>query len=234
MLQISLADNKLTKDDPNDRMAIVQNRKQKSVADIVDQLTVEGSILKPTECEAVINGVLRTMVKNLREGYGFQSDYFSLTPSVSGVFIDDKDRFDPSRHQVELNLRLSAPMKEALTQVNVEVIPHTTPMPVIKTVFDRKSKTTDDQMTPGHTLEIAGERLKIVDTEADEQGVFLVNTQRAEEVKVPHLFQNTPKSLHAELPDTLSTGTYRLEVRTAVHNAKEIRTGFASFTLTVL
>ncbi len=49
MLEISLADNKLTKDDPNDRMAIVQNRKQKNVADIVDQLTVEGSILKPTE-----------------------------------------------------------------------------------------------------------------------------------------------------------------------------------------
>ncbi len=103
------------------------------------------------------------MVKNLKEGYGFQSDYFSLTPSVSGVFINDDDRFDASRHQVELNLRLSTPMKEALGQMKVQVIPHTTPMPVIKQVFDQKSKTTNDRLTPGQTLEIEGERLKIIE-----------------------------------------------------------------------
>ena len=234
MLEISLADNKLTKDDPNDRMAIVQNRKQKNVDDLVAQLTVEGSILKPTECEAVIKGVFQKIVANLREGYGFQSDYFSLTPSVSGVFVNDDDRFDAQRHQVELNLRLSAPMKEALGQVRVEVVPHTIPMPAIKRVFDQKSKTTNDQLTPGHTLEITGERLKITDEAADEQGVFLVNTQRAEEVKAPHLYLNTPKSLHVELPDTLRKGTYRVEVRTAVYNVKEVRTGFSSFTLNVL
>ena len=233
MLQISLADNKLTIDDLEDRMAVVQNRKQKSVADIVNQLTVEGSILKPTECEAVITGMLRTIVKNLREGYGFQSDYFSLTPSVSGVFVNDKDRFDPARHQVELNLRLSAPMKEALDQVKVEVIPHTAPVPVIRQVFDRKSKTTNDRLTPGHTLEISGTLLKIEEPTAAEQGVFLVNTNKDEEVKLPYLYQNTPKMLQAELPDTLKRGTYRLEVRTAVYNIREVRTGAAPFTLTV-
>ena len=233
MLQISLADNKLTKDDPNDRMAVVQNRKYKTVDDIVDQLTIEGSILKPTECEAVITGVLRTITKNLREGYGFQSDYFSLTPSVSGVFINDEDRFDATRHQVELNLRLSAPMKEALAQMKVEVIPHASPTPVIKQVFDQKSKTTNDRLTPGHTLDITGELLKIEDQAANEQGVFLVNTNK-DEVKMPYLYQNTPKTLQVELPDNLKRGTYRLEVRTAVYNIKEVRTGFAPFTLTVL
>ena len=233
MLQVSLVDNKLTKDDLDDRMAVVQNRKHKNVNDLVGQLTVEGSILKPTECEAVITGVLRTIVKNLREGYGFQSDYFTLTPSVSGVFINEKDRFDANRHQVELNLRLGAPMKEALSQVKVEVIPHTSPVPVIEQVFDRKSKTTNDRLTPGHSLEISGRLLKIEELEAAEQGVFLVNTARDEEVKLPYLYQNTPKMLQAELPDTLKRGTYRLEVRTAVYNIREVRTGSAPFTLTV-
>ena len=233
MLQISLVDNKLTKDDPDDRMAIVQNRKQKTVADIIEQLTVEGSILKPTECEAVITGVLRMILKNVREGYGFESEYFSLTPSVAGVFTNDGDRYDPRRHQVALNLRLSAPMKEALTQVKVEVVPHTTPVPVIKQTFDRKSKTTDDQLTPGHSLEISGTLLKIEDPTDESQGVFLVNTSRDEEVKMGYLYQNNPKMLQAELPETLRKGTYRLEVRTAVYQGKEVRTGSAPFTLTV-
>lgn len=233
MLEISLIDNKLTVDDDQDCVAMVQNRKYKSVDDIIEQLTGEGSILKPTECEAVITGVLRTITKNLAQGYGFQSDFFSLAPSVSGVFVNDKDRYDASRHQVELNLRLGTPVKEALSQVKVAVVPHSVPVPVIKEVFDQKSKTTNDQLTPGHTLEISGERLKIMDEADASQGVFLVSTQRAEEVKVPYLYHNTAKKIHAELPDTLKKGTYQLEIRTTVNNAKEVRTGVASSILIV-
>ena len=73
MIEISLVDNKLTKDNPYDRMGMVQNRKIKTVADIVKQLTAEGSILKRTECDAVIHSTLRTITRNLIEGYEFRS-----------------------------------------------------------------------------------------------------------------------------------------------------------------
>ena len=232
MLLISLLDNKLTPNDPHDRRAIVQNLRYITVAELVDQLTQEGSILKPTECNAVINAAFRTITNNLREGYGFASDHFSMTPSVSGVFVNDEDRYDPARHQVELNLRLGAPMKEALGQVKVKVVPYNTPMPTIKQVFDRKSKTTNQQLTPGYTLEITGELLKVEDEADAQQGVFLVNTQKAEELKIDHFYQNTPKTLQVELPDNLKKGTYRLEVRTTVYRGSEIRTGFAPFNLT--
>lgn len=181
----------------------------------------------------MIDATLRTIATNLGEGCGFTCDYFTLSPSVSGVFVNDEDRYDASRHSVELNLRLGGPMKKALEQVRVEVVPHTTPMPLVKEVYDRKSRTTSERLTPGHALDIVGDLLKISDTDAAEQGVFLVNTQKAEEVKITHFFQNTAKRLEVELPDNLKKGTYRLEVRTAVYNAKEVRTGFTPFTLTV-
>ncbi len=234
MLQISLVDNKLTTDDPDDCMAQVQNRQQMTVKDVVKQITVKGSILKPTECNAVINSVLETITDNLREGHGFSCDYFSLEPSVSGVFVNDQDRFDRSRHQVELNLRLGSPMKQALADVKVEVLPHDVPVPVIKQTYDRSSLTTNEQLTPGHTLVIKGQRLKIEDMSAAAQGVFLISTQKNEEVKIAVLHENVDKTLHAKVPDSLKKGTYRLEVRTAVNKGKEVRTGSAPFILAVV
>jgi hypothetical protein len=234
MLQISLIDNKLTVDDLEDRMAQVQNRQQMTTADVVKQITGKGSILKPTECNAVINDVLEAITTNLREGYGFTCDYFSLEPSVSGVFVNDQDRFDRARHQVELNLRLGSPIKQALADVKVEVLPHDVPVPVIKQTYDHGSLTTNEQLTPGQTLVIKGQRLKIEDMSAAAQGVFLLNTQKNEEVKVAVLHENVDKTLHAKVPESLKKGTYRLEVRTAVNKSKEVRTGSAPFILAVV
>ena len=60
-----------------------------------------------------------------------------------------------------------------------------------------------------------------------------MNTQKAEELKIAHFYQNTSKTLQVELPNNLKKGTYRLEVRTTVYRGSEIRTGFAPFNLTV-
>ena len=150
------------------------------------------------------------------------------------MFEDEDDRFDPARHQVALNLKLKQPMKDALSQLKVEVIPHNTPLPLIKKVFDRKSRTTNDRLTPGHQLDIHGDLLKIGDEAAEDQGVYLVNTSNAEETKIAYFFQNTAKTLEVELPEDLKAGTYRLEVRTAVYNAKAIRTGYSPIVLTVV
>lgn len=232
MIEISLLDNKLTPN-PVDRRAMVQNRKKKRVKDLINQITGPGSILKDTECVAVIEAFLKAIAGNLQEGYGLQTEYFSLVPEVSGVFEDENDRFDPARHEVTLGLRLGTPMKEALEKVKVTVIPHDTPMPVIKQVFDRKSKSTNDIITPGHSLDIEGDLLKIADEADMEQGVFLINPQKGEEVRISYFYQNTPKVLEVELPDTLKKGTYELEVRTHVNKAKELRTGFSPFYLRV-
>jgi hypothetical protein len=233
MIEISLLDNKLTPN-PVDCRAMVQNRKKKRIKDLVDQITGPGSILKDTECVAVVDALFKAIAKNLTEGYGLQTEYFSFVPEVSGVFEDENDRFDPARHEVTLGLRLGTPMKEALQKVKVTVIPHDTPMPVIKKVFDRKSKSTNDIITPGHALDIEGDLLKIIDEADVDQGVFLINPQKGEEVRISYFYQNTPKLLEVELPDTLKKGTYELEVRTHVNKANELRTGFSSFQLRVL
>lgn len=233
MLKYSLVDNPLT-DDPNDCRAQVQEYRRKRIEDIVTQLTVAGSILKDTECIAVINGFLKTLAHNLSEGVGFDSDYLTLTHSVAGVFADKNDRFDPNRHQVKLNLRTGEPMKTALQQVKVEKVDATLSVPEISAVYDWNSRTTNQQLTAGGSVDISGRWLKVTNPEDTTQGVFLVNTKKDEKIRITYLHQNTRKKLQLSLPSTLRSGQeYRVEVSTIINETQEVRTGMSNFVLTV-
>ncbi len=234
MLLYSLVDNPLTVDNKEDCRAQVQNYLYRGVEDIVKQITIPGSILKDTECVAVINAFLKVVTANLEEGIGFECDHLALSQSIGGVFANKDDRYDPARHQVNLNLRAGDPVKEALTRVPVQKVKSSVPLPQIDAVYDRKSRTTDQWITAGHSGDIAGELLKVNDPESAGQGVFLVNTGKKEEIRIPYLHQNTAKTLQVEWPDGLKSGQeYRLEVRTAVHGGKEVRTGSSAKPLKV-
>lgn len=234
MLLYSLVDNPLTVDNKEDCRAQVQNYLYRGVEDVVKQITIPGSILKDTECVAVINAFFKVVTTNLEEGIGFESDYLALSQTIGGVFVNKDDRYDPARHHVNLNLRVGEPMKEALTRVPVQKVKTSVPLPKIESVYDRKSRTTGQWITAGHSGDIAGDLLKITDPESAVQGVFLVNTEKKEEVKIPYLHQNTAKKLQVEWPGTLKPGQeYRLEVRTAVHGGKEVRTGSSAKPLKV-
>lgn len=233
MLQYSLVDNPLT-DDQEDRRAQVQSYVFRQTEDIVSQITVPGSILKNTECVAVINAFLKAITANLEEGIGFECDYLALSQSIAGVFTDKNDRFDAQRHRVKLNLRVGEPMKAALKRVPVAKVKANVLLPEVEGVYDRKSRTTDQMLTAGHSAEVTGDRLKIENTDDARQGVFLVNTQKKEEIKIPYLFQNTAKMLQVEWPEALESGQeYRLEVRTTINGGQTVRTGMSKVVLTV-
>ena len=233
MLKHSLVDNPLTQD-TDDCRAQVQEYRYKRIEDIVSQLTVSGSILKPTECVAVINGFFKTLAVNLEEGIGFESDYLTLTHSIAGVFTDKSDRFDPARHRVKLNLRAGESLKDALRRVKVHKVKAIPALPEIETVYDWSSRTTNQTLTPGSSVDVGGELLKVTDQENSEQGVFLVNTQKIEKIRIAYLHQNTAKKLQLSLPNTLKTGnSYKLEVRTTINGGQEVRTGVSAFTLQV-
>lgn len=233
MLLYSLVDNPLT-DDQEDCRAQVQSYVYRQTEDIVNQITVPGSILKNTECVAVINAFLKAITANLEQGIGFECDYLALSQSIAGVFVDKNDRFDAQRHRVKLNLRVGEPMKAALMRVPVTKVKANVLLPEVEGIYDRKSRTTDQMLTAGHSAEVTGDRLKVENTDDAQQGVFLVNTQKKEEIKIPYLFQNTAKMLQVEWPEALKSGQeYRLEVRTTINGSQTVRTGMSKVVLTV-
>ena len=83
--------------DQNTWKAKVVNKTVFYINEVVKQITSEGSILKITECNALINAFLGKIGTNLSEGIFFLSDYFSVVTEISGVFTEKIDKFDVNR-----------------------------------------------------------------------------------------------------------------------------------------
>ena len=212
--------------------AIVVNRNIYFIEDVVKQMTGEGSILKETECVAVIMSFLKRIGLNLAEGIGFQSEYFSAGIGMSGNYTDDKDKFDSDRHQIYPNLSPGKIWKESLANVRPEKVVADENKPRPESIVDMKSKTNNLNLTPGGMAEVQGQLLKINETVSDE-GIFIISTNGGGETKVNYLYQNYPKNLQFEIPVTLTSGSYKLEVRNRAYNCKILRIGRLEITLNV-
>ena len=223
-LEFALFDNPLTPD-PTDYRAVVQNRQKRTIDELVDRIAIPGSILKRTECVAVIHEFLGNIAKDLEEGIGFSSDYLTIAPNVGGVFTSEDDHFDPARHEKTLNIRAGKIFKEALTKLQVKKVEGSQVIPRLKSLEDFESDEKNTIITPKGTAIVSGERLKIEDTEADDQGVFFINMSDASEYKARKIKVNEPKNLTLLLPSNMPQGEYSVEVRTPVNGSKNIRTG---------
>lgn len=230
-LEYALYDNPLTPD-PNDFAAKVQNPQNYTLAQVISQMTQEGSILKTTECDVVLKAFFKQLAKNIDQGIGLHCSYISLALTIRGVFTSENDRFDPERHEKVINIVGGKVLKEALNQMEVKKVKPSLPtQPILGNFLDIMSNTVA-QLTKGGLGELKGEQLKINEAEADE-GIFIINIADNSETKVERLHQNFPGNLQFIIPATLTAATYALEVRNRAHKGKELRKGRLDTTVTV-
>ncbi|WPP53443.1 DNA-binding domain-containing protein [Catalinimonas niigatensis] len=219
----SLQDNPLTPD-PTDFRAQVQNNPRLTVEEVVEKMTVEGSILKKTECNAVIKAFLQEVTHNISQGIGFTSDYFTLYHTINGVFANAKDEFDPERHQINIKLLKNTEMRRAVDRIITKKLQNVVPTPELIEFYDYASDSTNQQITPGNTAELSGELIKVENPEAAEQGVFFMHSSGTE-YRVARLRNNTRGKLSFVIPTGMKKGAYSLEVRTTISGSKEVRKG---------
>lgn len=218
-LQFSLELNPLTAR-PDDYMAVVRNPKSVEIKDVVKQITRPGSILKETECNAVINDFFNALSQNLQEGIGFSSPYLSISPGLSGVFDSNSEAFNPKKHSKTVNIHAGTHLREAVEQMKTERVVATAPMPEVKTLFDIKSQL-NNCLSPGGMADITGYSLKI---EGPDAGIFLISDQGAE-IAIKYVHINEPRKLSFLVPAELKPGMYNLEVRSHVKGVKTLTTG---------
>ena len=103
---------------------------------------------------------------------------------------------------------------------------------------DHRNGSPDTELAPGHNARILGNRLRF-DLADPEQGLFIVPVDAAgllnpgEAVKVEEFTRVTPKEITFRVPDTLSPGLYKLEVR-AKYGKSGLRTDELEDVLTVI
>jgi len=213
-------------------MAIPQSLNNKKIDDIIRQITKPGSILKETECVAVVHDFFKAISENLKEGYGFVSEYIRIQPTISGVFNGNDDQFDPLRHQKQISASAGTAFKNAAEQLKLEKVQGSITAPIIKSVYDLKSQETNTQLSPGHMIEVQGSRLKI-NRDLNDEGIFLVKDADGNETKVEQVHTNLPSRLSGMLPEALSTGNYTLEIRNRQNGNNNLSIGVYSAELSV-
>ncbi len=213
--------------------AVAKNVTYVSIEYAIQHLTQPGSILKQTECHAVIHGFLDYLDEQLAEGNGFLSPYFRLTPGVRGVFEHQHDPYDANRHRPGVNFRMGKKMQRAISRMKLRRIHSDVPTPSPTGFQDWMSDTENQLLTSGQVGLVVGERLKITDPDDPNQGVFLTHLPTQQVYRAAHVHHNYPKQILMSIPKSLPAGRYQLEVRSAYGTTAEIRTGQLLPVLTV-
>ena len=226
-------DNAATQDNDTDFYPLIVNLQYKTNEDLIKDVADEpGSILKETELRAVDRRTHQKIASYIAQGYGYKCDYFTIKPGLSGNAYDPEAAWDDEQHSKTVNIVPGKPLREAAEQMELERVADVEEAAVIKTIYDRKSDTTNDRLTPGHTVKITGSQLKIHDNPKG-QGLFFVS--RADNTEyLAKIEENYPTQLRADIPDDLPAGKYTLKIiNTKRDNTKTLRTALSEIILIV-
>jgi hypothetical protein len=232
-LQYFLLNNPMTRGERNDRIAVSVVPRTYGIDDVIERMISRGSTVTRAEALSVFEEFSLAVQQLVEEGNSLNTPLFNVAPKVAGVFKNDDDTFDTSRHQVKVRMNPGLRLREIEAGIRVEKIMATKLLPILVHFFDNESDGHDDLVTPGGGAKIVGGLLKF--DEADVlQGIFFINTSNGSATRVTaKMLRNKPGELIFTLPESLVNGTYRVEVRTLVKGSKTLRVGALPIELTV-
>ncbi len=220
-LRYGLIPNHLT-DDPNDYMGVVTENETITTEQIVEQMIGKGSTVTKAEALSVIEEFNYAIADAISSGNNVNTELFKIYPSVSGVFQDESDSFDKSRHAIRLNLNAGSRLSEAIDNIDLRKVEITSPQPVLQKFTDLKTNVVNESFTPGQIASIKGSLLKFNEDD-NTQGIFFI-AQDGTETRVAQVVKNKPSELLFFAPEGLS-GTYSVELRMVPNKNRSIKTG---------
>jgi hypothetical protein len=238
-IKAQLYDNALT-ENPNDYIARVVSEKSLSVRDIAQLAQSRGGANISAEAmEHAVNLFLKEMSYCLCDGFSINTGYFTVQPSIKGVFNSASENFNREKHSVSFDFHQGSLLRQELANVEVEVSGVADTSCVITQVIDIKSGSVNDLITPNRNLKISGTKIKVIGDNAA-NGVYFVNQETLERIKVDasDFVINNPSEVIIVIP-ALAAGMYQVEVVTQyVSGTKQLvqepRTALLDKTLTVL
>lgn len=221
-------------EEENVYFAQVVNRAIYDYDRLVEEVTREGSILKDTETAAVMGELFKQLGRLMKQGIAFRSEYFSLTPTIRGKFVDEEDEYDPERHSIEVLVRVGESVEAAARQMQPTKAEEVQRLPIPKNLLDNNTELLNSTLSAGHIHELGGNRLTIEDPDDLTQGLFLIRTDNNAETRINWLRENSLRRLSFKVPADLTPGSYAIEVRTnRGKTLQTMRKGRLEYTLTL-
>ena len=209
MIKYNLRENLLTAD-PDDCMAQVTDARTYTQEDIAAEMLKRGSSLTAADIAAYQKLEVEVCKEIIADGGNLSTPLITTNFSITGVFTNQTDSFDKTRHAVKLNVNAGAELRTAAQSAKVQKVEGASTDPYITSVTD---KVTGDTSTikAGSVMEITGSRLKFDASDA-EQGVFALTASG--EIRCVTVIENKPARLMVLLPADIPAGEFSVEVRT--------------------
>jgi len=237
-IRAELYDNLLT-EDPNDFAARVVADKPLNTKDICNFAVQRGGAdISAKTMEHSVDLFNDELIFQLCNGFTVSTGVFNVRPAIKGVFNKATEQFNPEKHKISFDFNQGIRLRKEIANVNVEITGVSKVVFFIDEVTDIESESISDLLTPNRNLRISGSKIKI-EGENAENGVYFVNQETEERVKVESKMPVNKRSELIVVIPGLATGTYKVEIVTQFSGnynnpLKEPRTAVFDRILTVL
>ena len=224
-INYALFENNLTSD-PDDYAAHVEITASADMQTIANRMIEQGSTVTSADILAVLEDTIKACEALLLEGYNVNlGGLVRLHPTIKGKFDGPDDKFDKSRHRVDVGASPGTRVRDKVrNDAKVRKDEAIKPTPDLITFHDTVNGTSNHDVKPGGIGAIIGHRLKYDEAQADE-GIFFVSAAGAD-TKVVIVQRNMPAELVFISPQSLTIAeTYHVEVRARIQGGTELRTG---------
>ncbi|MDY3319373.1 DNA-binding domain-containing protein [Riemerella anatipestifer] len=236
-LKAWLRPNLLTKDDPNDFVAVPLLGGSLGITEIIEALKKEGMEIKTETAVDIITRFNRKASELVLNGYSVNTGLVYMRPAIKGVFYDKT--WDKEKHSVYVNVNQGTDLRKAANDTKVEILgEQSSPMSVFS-ITDKATGKADGTLTKGKNAEIKGTYIKI-DGDNPKNGIVFKNLDNQNEVKLSaeHIVLNEPSRLLILVPTDLEAGNYELSITTQSSKGttllKEPRTETLSTPITIV
>ncbi|USL94919.1 DUF4469 domain-containing protein [Riemerella anatipestifer] len=236
-LKAWLRPNLLTKDDPNDFVAVPLLGGSLGITEIIEALKKEGMEIKTETAVDIITRFNRKASELVLNGYSVNTGLVYMRPAIKGVFYDKT--WDKEKHSVYVNVNQGTDLRKAANDTKVEILgEQSSPMSVFS-ITDKATGKADGTLTKGKNAEIKGTYIKI-DGNDPKNGIVFKNLDNQNEVKLSaeHIVLNEPSRLLILVPSDLEAGNYELSITTQSSKGttllKEPRTETLSTPITIV
>ena len=231
-IKYSLLENHLTAD-PTDYAAHVQISGSADLDAIADRMLSQGSTTTKADILAVLTDAIIAAEGYITDGYRVNfGGLAQFYPRINGVFTGPDDKFDKTRHKIEVGTTSGAELRKTVREkATPEKVMKVTPAPVPVDFADLHTANHNNLITPGNIGTITGYKLSFNEGNADE-GIFFIPTGGGAAIKGAIVQKNKPSQL-VILNPALAAGDYNLEVRARIYGGNDLRIGRLDAVLTV-
>jgi hypothetical protein len=139
------------------------------------------------------------MAYRLKDGFSVNTGYFSVSPSIRGVFNSPAERFDRAKHSISFDFKQGGLVRKGLGDVEVQITGIAKPTNIIARFYDLASETENEFVTAGGQFVIDGARIKIAGEHPDCGLYFLFGEQQAK-LETKRLAVNSPSKIVGAVP----------------------------------